>query len=249
MVPARAPPAAAPRVAGPARVSIARLIRYGSGKPRALQTASARLTMQQEPLEFWFEFASTYSYLAASRIEEAAAIARVRLRWRPFLLGPIFVSQGWGDSPFNIYPLKGRYMWRDMERLCEKYQLPFRRPSKFPRSGLLAARVACMAAEEPWCPRFVRAVYRANFAEDREISQTETIAEILATVGQSPREVLTSAESPENKQRLREQNQWAVVHGIFGAPTMLAGKELFWGNDRLEDAIAFHLHSQTTHAG
>jgi 2-hydroxychromene-2-carboxylate isomerase len=205
--------------------------------------------MQQEPLEFWLEFASTYSYLAASRIEEAAAAAGVRVRWRPFLLGPIFVSQGWGDSPFNIYPLKGRYMWRDMERLCEKYELPFRRPRKFPRSGLLAARVACMAAEEPWCPRFVRAVYRANFAEDREISQTETIAEILATLGQSPLEVLTRAESPENKERLREQNQWAVVHGIFGAPTMLAGKELFWGNDRLEDAIAFHLRSQKTHAG
>ena len=145
-----------------------------------------------EPLEFWFEFASTYSYLAASRIEEVAATAGVRMRWRPFLLGPIFVSQGWGDSPFNLYPLKGRYMWRDMERLCEKYELPFRRPSKFPRSGLLAARVACMAAEEPWCPRFVRAVYRANFAEDREISRTETIAEILATVGQPPREVLTA---------------------------------------------------------
>jgi 2-hydroxychromene-2-carboxylate isomerase len=205
--------------------------------------------MTDPVLDFWFDFASTYSYLAAARIRPLAAAANVRVRFRPFLLGPNFKAQGWDTSPFNLYEAKGRYMWRDMERLCEKYQLPFRRPSKFPRSGLLAARVACMAAEEPWCPRFVRAVYRANFAEDREISQTETIAEILATVGQSPREVLTSAESPENKQRLREQNQWAVVHGIFGAPTMLAGKELFWGNDRLEDAIAFHLHSQTTHAG
>ena len=146
--------------------------------------------MEQEPLEFWFEFASTYSYLAASRIEEVAEKAGVPMRWRPFLLGPIFASQGWGDSPFNLYPLKGQYMWRDMERLCEKYEIPFRRPSKFPRSGLLAARVACMAAEEPWCPRFVRAVCRANFGEDREISRTETIAEILATVGQPPREVL-----------------------------------------------------------
>ena len=79
--------------------------------------------------------------------------------------------------------------------------------------------------------------------------ETETIAEILATVGQSPREVITRAESPENKQRLREQNQWAVVNGIFGAPTMLGGKELFWGNDRLEDAIAFHLRSQQAAAG
>jgi 2-hydroxychromene-2-carboxylate isomerase len=149
-----------------------------------------------------------------------------------------------GDSPFNLYPLKGRYMWRDLERMCEKYEIPFHRPRKFPRSGLLAARVAIMASEEPWCPRFVRAVFRANFAEDREISRPETIAEILATVGQPPREVLQRAEAPENKQRLREQNQWAVVHGIFGAPTMIVGKELFWGDDRLEDAIAFHLRTE-----
>jgi 2-hydroxychromene-2-carboxylate isomerase len=194
--------------------------------------------MEQEPLEFWFEFASTYSYLAASRIEQLATAAGVRMRWRPFLLGPIFASQGWGDSPFNLYPLKGRYMWRDLERMCEKYEIPFHRPRKFPRSGLLAARVAIMASEEPWCPRFVRAVFRANFAEDREISRPETIAEILATLGQPPREVLQRAEAPENKQRLREQNQWAVVHGIFGAPTMIVGKELFWGDDRLEDAAA-----------
>jgi 2-hydroxychromene-2-carboxylate isomerase len=208
------------------------------------QTRHGADMMEQEPLEFWFEFASTYSYLAASRIEQLATAAGVRMRWRPFLLGPIFASQGWGDSPFNLYPLKGRYMWRDLERMCEKYEIPFHRPRKFPRSGLLAARVAIMASEEPWCPRFVRAVFRANFAEDREISRPETIAEILATLGQPPREVLQRAEAPENKQRLREQNQWAVVHGIFGAPTMIVGKELFWGDDRLEDAIAFHLRTE-----
>ena len=101
-----------------------------------------------------------------------------------------------------------------------------------------------MAADEPWCPRFVRAVFRANFAEDREISRAETIAEILATVGQTPREVLARAEAEENKQGLREQNQMAVVKGIFGAPTMIVGEELFWGNDRLEDAIAFYLLSE-----
>jgi len=164
------------------------------------------------------------------------------------LLGPIFVSQGWGDSPFNIYLLKGRYMWRDMERLCEKYEIPFRRPSKFPRSGL-AARVAIMSAKEPWCPQFVRAVFSANFAEDREISQPETIAEILARLGQPPRDTIAQAESAENKERLREQNQFAVVESIFGAPTMIAGGELFWGNDRLEDAIAFAAGAQSPRAG
>ncbi|HZO82076.1 MAG TPA: 2-hydroxychromene-2-carboxylate isomerase [Candidatus Binataceae bacterium] len=196
--------------------------------------------MEQGRLEFWFEFASTYSYPAAMRIEEAAGAAGVPLKWRPFLLGPIFASQGWGDSPFNLYPAKGRYMWRDMQRICEKYRLPFRRPGKFPRSGLLAARVALAAEAEPWCPRFVRAVYRANFAEDRDISRLETVAEILASVGQNPREMVARAESSENKQRLREQTGWAAALGIFGAPTFIIGNELFWGNDRLEDALEFY---------
>jgi 2-hydroxychromene-2-carboxylate isomerase len=91
------------------------------------------------PLEFWFEFASTYSYPAAMRVEAAARAAGVPLAWRPFLVGPIFRAQGWNDSPFNIYPAKGRYMWRDLERICAQLGLPLRRPSAFPRNGLLAA--------------------------------------------------------------------------------------------------------------
>src|SRR5512144_141266 len=120
-------------------------------------------------MQFWFEFASTYSYPVAMRVEIAAAEREVDLEGRPFLLGPIFAAQGWGDSPFNIYPAKGRYMWRDLERLCSRQGLPLRRPSRFPRSGLLAARVAVASAAERWLPDFVRAVYYANFAEDREI--------------------------------------------------------------------------------
>ena len=93
-------------------------------------------------LEFWYEFASTYSYLASARVDAVATAAGVQVEWRPFLLGPIFKEQGWNDSPFNLYPAKGRYMWRDMERLAAGYELPFRKPSVFPRNGLAAARVA-----------------------------------------------------------------------------------------------------------
>src|SRR5262245_23449779 len=120
-------------------------------------------------LECWFEFASTYSYLAIPRVEAVAKAAGVTVAWRPFLLGPIFAAQGWNDSPFNIYEAKGRYMWRDLERRAARYGLPFRRPSRFPRNGLHAARVALVADGEGWCNAFAPAVYRANFAEDREI--------------------------------------------------------------------------------
>jgi 2-hydroxychromene-2-carboxylate isomerase len=89
--------------------------------------------------EFWYEFASTYSYPAAMRVAELAGSRGVALAWRPFLLGPIFAAQGWRDSPFNIYPAKGRYMWRDMERICDGMGLPLKRPDPFPQNSLLAA--------------------------------------------------------------------------------------------------------------
>ncbi len=189
-------------------------------------------------LELWFEFASTYSYPAVLRVEPLARAEGVAVAWRPFLLGPIFRSQGWDDSPFNLYAAKGRYMWRDLERICAELALPHRRPSVFPRSGLLAARVACCAEAEPWLPEFVRRVYAANFAEDREISDPAVLASILAQLGQ-PDAWLTRADAPDVKDRLRRQTEQAVEHGIFGAPTFRVDGELFWGNDRLEAALAW----------
>ena len=98
--------------------------------------------LRAPPLAFWYEFASSYSYLAALTIERLAEAAGVQLAWRPFLLGPIFAQQGWRDSPFNLYPAKGRYMWRDLERLCASEGLAWKRPSQFPRNSLLAARLS-----------------------------------------------------------------------------------------------------------
>jgi 2-hydroxychromene-2-carboxylate isomerase len=195
--------------------------------------------MNTTGLEFWFEFGSTYSYLSAARIEDAAA--GVPVRWEPFLLGPIFAEQDWDDSPFNIYPAKGRYMWRDMERLCAKYGIPFARPSRFPRSGVTAARVACLAREtsEPWLPAFVRAVFRANFAEDREIGDAAEVGSILDSLGLQGARIVEQAQAQDNRQRLREQTRRAAGLGIFGAPSFVVGGELFWGNDRLEDALAW----------
>ncbi len=189
------------------------------------------------PLEFWFEIASTYSYPAAMRIEGLALAAGVPLRWRPFLLGPIFATQGWNDSPFNIYPVKGRYMWQDLARVCAAEGVPLRRPSVFPRGSLVAARIACLAAEEPWLPAFVRAVYTANFAADRPIGEAEVIGELLHGLGLPADAWLARAATPEAKAALRAQTDAAAAHGIFGAPTFRVGDELFWGNDRLEDAL------------
>jgi 2-hydroxychromene-2-carboxylate isomerase len=188
-------------------------------------------------IDFWFEFGSTYSYPAAMRVEEAAAARGVEVAWRAFLLGPIFRDQGWSDSPFNLYPAKGKYMWRDLERVCAAQGIPLRRPSVFPRNGLLAARIACRFANAPWLPAFVRSVYQANFAEDAEIAEPATLARCLEACGQDADAVLEEAGTPAAKEGLRGQTEEAVRLGLFGAPSFVAGGELFWGNDRLEQAL------------
>lgn len=195
--------------------------------------------MNSRALQFWFEFGSTYSHLSAARLEKLAGDAGLQIDWKPFLLGPIFREQGWNDSPFNSYPVKGRYMWRDMERLCAKLEIPFRKPTQFPRNGLLAARIACAALEEAWIPRFVRLVYHANFGEDRDISQPEVLGDILDAIGVSAQAWLERAQSPAIKTKLRQHTDEAIEKGIFGAPTFAVGGEIFWGNDRLEDAVAW----------
>jgi 2-hydroxychromene-2-carboxylate isomerase len=191
-------------------------------------------------LEFWYEFGSTYSYPAAMRIEPLAEKAGVELRWRPFLLGPIFKEFGWTDSPFNIYEAKGRYMWRDLTRICEGEGIPLKLPPvRFPQNGLEAARLALVGEGDGWTPAFTRAVFLANYAEQKDISDEETLGAILATLGVDADAALAEASTLPIKDRLKQQTDEAAARGIFGAPSFTIGDELFWGNDRLEAALAW----------
>jgi len=201
-----------------------------------------------ESVEFWFEFASSYSYPAALRVEEATQRAGARLVWRPFLLGPIFKAQGWNDSPFNIHPAKGNYMWRDLQRVCDGLGMPFRKPSVFPRNGLLAGRLACLFSEEPWLPEFVRQIFRANFAHDCDISRPDVVKSVLETIGQ-PASLIDAGRSPEAKAKFHTATERAVSLGIFGAPSFVVGSELFWGNDRLESAISWAFRGESDSRG
>lgn len=191
-------------------------------------------------LEYWFEFGSTYSHVSTQRIGLLARERGVSIAWRPFLLGPIFKAQGWNDSPFNVYPVKGAYMWRDMERLCAELDVPFRRPSVFPRNGLLAARVALLGETESWIQPFACGIFLANFHADEDIADPAVVRERLARAGcPDPDATLQAAQAPAHKARLRERTEDAVRRGIFGAPSFLVGDELFWGQDRLEAALAW----------
>jgi len=189
-------------------------------------------------IEFWYEFASTYSYPAAMRVETLAKEAGVELRWRPFLLGPIFKAFGWDDSPFNIFAAKGKHMWRDLERVCAADGLPLKLPpAAFPQNGLKAARLALVGESEGWIPGFTRAVFLANYAEEKDISDDDTLAEILLTLGVDAKSACEAANAPANKEALKAQTEEAMARGLFGAPSYTVGDELFWGNDRLEAAL------------
>ncbi len=196
---------------------------------------------RQPTLEFWYEFASTYSHLAAHRIEAAAEAAGVSVRWRPFLVGPLFASQGWTTSPFNLFPAKGRNMWRDLERQAASYGLPpITKPDPFPQNSLNAVRVALFGQDQEWLVPFSKAVFSASFSQGRSISEPSAIVAILDSLGLDGTQVLKAAASDANKTKLRVAVEEARSRGIYGAPTFLTDDgELFWGNDRLEQALAW----------
>ena len=151
----------------------------------------------------------------------AGGDAGVAVRFRPFLLGPIFKAQGWDTSPFNVYPAKGRHMWRDLERLCADLSLPFRRPSRF-------RRTACWPRASRWSgwptagpTTFCRAVFRAEFGEGRRIDDAQPSPTSSQTCSLDATRVLAAAQSDEIKLRLRQQTDEAQRLGIFGAPSFV----------------------------
>jgi len=189
-------------------------------------------------LDFWYDLASTYSYPAAMRIGAAAEPASVAVRWQPFLVGAIFKAQGWPDAPFKVLPTKGRYMWRDLERVCAAEGLPLKLPPvTFPQNGLKAARLALSGEREGWTPDFTRAVFLANYAGQKDISDDATLRAILEALGIDAEAAVEAANAPANKDALRQQTEEAMARGLFGAPSFVVGDELFWGNDRLETAL------------
>ena len=189
-------------------------------------------------IEIWFDFGSNYSYLSVMRIEDASRRLGVHIAWKPFLLGPIFEALGMENSPFVLQKEKGAYVRRDMVRQCRKYGLRWKQPTTFPRLGVLPSRIALLGANELWIGAFCRRVMELNFALDQDINQPDQLTPILGELGLPAADILDQSRQETTKLRLREQTEQAQRKGIFGAPTFFVGENMFWGNDRLEDALA-----------
>ena len=130
-------------------------------------------------------------------------------------------------------------MWRDMGRQCRKYGLPWKHPSEFPRAAILPMRVAMLGADEPWMATFSRIVMTQNFVDDLDIANEANVRRVLGKLGLAADKVIADAQTDTNKLALRTQTERARALGIFGAPVFFVGDEMFWGNDRLDDALMF----------
>jgi 2-hydroxychromene-2-carboxylate isomerase len=187
-------------------------------------------------MDLFFFCGSTYTYLTVMRVEEEAARAGVEVRWRPFNVREIMVEQD--NIPFRDKPVKRQYMWRDIERRAARHGIPFHGAPTYPVDPEnLSNRVAIVAADEGWCPEYAKATYRAWFLEDKPPGEPEHLATILRDLDKDPDDVIRRAESREVRERYAAETDVARSMGIFGSPTFAVGEEIFWGDDRLEEAL------------
>jgi 2-hydroxychromene-2-carboxylate isomerase len=202
--------------------------------------------MAEDPIDFWFTMGSTYSYLSVMRIGELEQSTGIRFRWRPFHL--LVILQEMQHVPFADKPAKCAYMWRDIERRATMYGLPVSLPAPYPaKQSILANLVATVGMRQGWGPDFVRAAYRRWLQLGQETGSEPNVSESLREVGQEPRSVLALADSADTTNALMAETDIAKRLGIFGSPTFVVGGELFWGDDRLEDAVSWYRHGRVGH--
>jgi 2-hydroxychromene-2-carboxylate isomerase len=182
-------------------------------------------------LEFFFDYASVYSYLACNQVEAVAQRTGAELRWRPFLLGAIFKVTG--NVPPISTPAKAAWMLKDVQGWTQYLGLPpFRLPENFPINSLKANRLALVAAEQGRIVPFSHAAFRAAFADGKDLADPQVLAELARGAELSPEQALAKAETQEIKDALRRNTDEALERGAFGAPTFFVGEEMFFGNDR-----------------
>jgi 2-hydroxychromene-2-carboxylate isomerase len=194
--------------------------------------------MMKQPIDFWFSVGCLYTYLAVMRLPDVAAKAGVDVRWRPFSIRAIMIEM---DNIPAKKPVKMAYSWHDLERRTQTYGLPYRALPPYPLKNFdLVNRIAMVGADEGWCADFVRAAYRRWFAEHDEAGSESNNHTSLHAAGQAPDRVLKRAASEEIGQIYEAATDEARKLGIFGVPTFAIGCEIFWGDDRLDDAIAWY---------
>ena len=194
--------------------------------------------MANSQIDFWFTMGSTYTFLSVMRLPDIARSNGISFRWRPFHL--LVILQEMRHVPFADKPAKCAYMWRDIERRAAMYGIAAKIPAPYPaKQSMVANLVAILGMREGWGADFVRAAYRRWFELSEETGSEPNVSASLRDIGQDPHRVLALANAEDVKAMLMAETDAARALGIFGSPTFTVGSELFWGDDRLEDAISW----------
>jgi 2-hydroxychromene-2-carboxylate isomerase len=191
------------------------------------------------PIEFYFEFASPYGYLASTQIDDLAARHEREVRWHPIMLGAAFKETG--ARPLVHTPLKGPYLRHDVPRFARLLGVPFTEPPVMPANSLAASR-ACIWLDDndpALAKRLAKAVFQAHWGAGREIGGPEQVAEIAAALGVERAALLAAVADPAIKERLKEATAAAIARGVFGSPFVFVDGEAFWGADRLSQVEAW----------
>jgi 2-hydroxychromene-2-carboxylate isomerase len=215
-----------------------------SGANYAGLSRDKEAAMAGHSLEFWVGYGSTYSYLSVMRIDEAARKQGIEVIWKPFNIRTLMIEKGLPTGPFTPRPDKLAYMWRDLERRAQRRGLPYVRPTQYPVDSQATVRVAYLAAQEGWCSEFSRKVFHWNFVEAKPIGAPGNLESALSELDREPGRVIRRAHERDIEEALAAQTQTAIDIGIFGAPTFRVAGELFWGDDRLEDAMEWCLNGR-----
>jgi 2-hydroxychromene-2-carboxylate isomerase len=194
-------------------------------------------------IDFWVSVGSTYSYLTVMRLDAVAKATGIDFRWRPFSVREIMIEQN--NVPFRGKPVKAAYMWRDVERRAQLYGVPIRVPAPYPLAEFdLANKVAIVGEAEGWCPAYVQATYRRWFQKGEEAGSEPNLSDSLREIGQQPEAVIAAARSGAIQERYQDATSEAKSLGVFGSPTFIVNGEVFWGDDRLDDAIGWLRHGR-----
>ncbi|MBS1176887.1 MAG: DsbA oxidoreductase [Proteobacteria bacterium] len=192
----------------------------------------------RRPIEFFYFIGSTYSYLSVTRAEALAARQGIELTWRPFSVRTLMREQN--NVPFATQPVKMSYMWRDLERRAAKFGVPFDGIPPYPIDPFESANhVATLAAREGWCKEFTQAAYRTWFMEKQDPGAPQALRGIVTALGRDADDTLARASAAQTQDEYRAATERARQLGLFGSPTFVAGQDIFWGDDRLEDALAW----------
>lgn len=194
-------------------------------------------------IDFWFSIGSTYSYLSVMRLAEVAAATGIDFVWRPFNVRAIMIAQN--NIPFANKPVKAAYMWRDIGRRAAKYGLSPKLPAPYPIADLpLANQVALLGMAEGWGRDYVTESYRLWFDEGVPAGAEPNLSDSLSAAGQVSKAIVARATAAEAVERLAIETEKAAALGVFGSPTFVVGGEVFWGDDRLDDAMSWLRHGR-----